>query len=83
MKQWEKIGVSGLFSLAIGIVVMMWGFQALERIDIQQTAGKIVASLDVTFIVLFMVGMLLIGCGIGFLACTFPIYKMEKQLPPP
>jgi cell division protein FtsX len=83
MKQWEQIAVVGVFFLAIGIVLMMWGFQAVEPIDIQQTPEEIIASLDPTFILLLMVGMLLIGGGTGFLACTFPIYKLEKQLPPP
>ena len=83
MKKSEQIAVTGVFSLAIGIVIVMWGFQVVGPIDIQQTSEEIMASLDTTFVILFIVGTLLIGCGIGFLACTSPIDKLEKQLPQP
>jgi len=87
LKKWEANGVEGFFLLVIGIIVIIWGFQAVEPIQIEHTWGLsgcyIKASLDPTFVVLFMVGCLLLGFGLGVLGCVGTIYKLEKKLSPP
>ena len=78
MKHWKLTVVEGVFSLVVGVVLMMWGFQAVEPIDLEFTLPTVTASLDPTFILLFIVGMGLIGNGVGILACARRIYKLEK-----
>lgn len=80
LKKWEMSLVTGIFFFAIGAIVVAWGFQAAERINIEQVGNEIIATLDPTFIVLFMFGLFLVSLGIGGAASTYTIYKLEKQL---
>ena len=79
LQKWEIIGISGLICLFIGAIFVAWGIQAVEQIHIEQIGGQIIASLNPTFVVLFMIGYFSVGLGIGAIACTYTIYKLEKQ----
>jgi hypothetical protein len=79
LQKWEEAAVSGLFFLAIGAILIVWGFQAAEQIQVEQIGSQVTASLDPTFIVLFMCGCFSVGLGVGALSFTYTIYKLEKQ----
>lgn len=72
--------VTGIFFFVIGVIVSAWGFQAAEPINIDQTGNQIIATLDPTFIMLFMFGLFLIGLGVGEFSSSYTIYKLEKQI---
>jgi lipopolysaccharide export LptBFGC system permease protein LptF len=79
LKNWEGLAVIGIFSFVVGLIVVAWGFQAAEPIKIEQIGNVMTASLDPTFILLFMVGMFAIGLGVGDLASVYIVYKLEKS----
>lgn len=82
MKKWELVAVSGILELALGVTVVLWGFQAMEPIHIEHAATHIAASLDTTFILLLIAGFSLCGMAIADLAIAPIIYNLEKQLLP-
>ena len=69
-----------MFFFTIGVILIAWGFQATEPIDIQQTGNQLKATLDPTFVLLFMAGSFLVGLGVGEFDSTYTIYKLEKQI---
>lgn len=72
--------VTGIFFLVVGVIASVWGFQAAEQINLEQRGNEIIASLDPTFIKLFIIGFFLIGLGVGQATSTHTIYNLEKQL---
>lgn len=81
MKKWEMALVVGMFEVVIGIVLLLWAFQAVEPINISfPTPSTVKAELETFFLGPLLFGLLLLGMGIGYLAITYTIYRLEKNI---
>lgn len=74
MKKWEAHLVMGVFSLIIGIILMVWAFQAVEPIIVkvyvhtnilgETIYDSVEVSLDKFFLIPLLIGMILVGVGL-------------------
>ena len=80
MKNWEANLIEGVSFLFIGVIVIIFTFQIIEPIDFLESGNLISASLNSTFILLFMAGFFFVGAGIAQAAISSTIYKLEKKL---
>ena len=80
VKKWEQSIVMGIFAVVVGCILLLWAFQAVEQINIEFEGDVVIASLDTFFLAPLVFGLLLIGSGIAYLAVTYTIYKLEKQI---
>ena len=90
MKKWEAHLVMGVFSLIIGVILMVWAFQAVEPIIVkvyvhtnilgETIYDNVEVSLDNFFLIPLLIGMILVGVGLGDTAVVYELYKLEKQI---
>ena len=80
MKNWEANLIEGVSFLLIGVIIIIFTFQIIEPIDFLESGNLISASLNSTFILLFMAGFFFVGAGIAQAAISSTIYKLEKKL---
>ena len=80
MKNWEANLIEGVSFLLIGVIIIIFTFQIIEPIDFLESGNLISASLNPTFILLFMAGFFFVGAGIAQAAISSTIYKLEKKV---
>ena len=80
MKNWEANLIEGVSFLFIGVIIIIFTFQIIEPIDFLESGNLISASLNSTFVFLFMAGFFFVGAGIAQAAISSTIHKLEKKL---
>ena len=80
MKIWEQAVVAGIIGILLGSVLIAWGLQAVEPINITQEGREIRAELDPFFILPLCLGTFLAGMGLGSMALAYEIRKLEKSI---
>lgn len=61
--------------------MVAWGFQSIEKIQIEWIGiSQVRATLDPTFLILFIIGFFVIGSGTAEVGSAIVIYFLEKEL---
>jgi len=80
MKKWESTLVSAIFLLSIGAILLLWAFSVEEPIKVEFLDDTVHVSGNPWFLGPLMFGWAFLGMGMGCLATTYIVYKLERKL---
>ena len=79
MKGWELVAVIGVFLILLGAMSLLYSSSLYNSQDLYRLSLSGGSLTDLSFTYPMLMGTLVIGMGVGFLACTYPIYKLEED----